>query len=144
MEEGNAAPSKGVVVVFARKVYMVELSTVLPMVGAKDVLYLSAQRVQEGGPTIVFVMVVEKDASMRDVEKVRKAAQIFARHMAVVSDALGASGNQMLVVSNVTALREVRLDSVLHIAPCCTTVGSMVGELLEQLFKMNSQASPIR
>lgn len=65
----------------AQRASMWELHFVLVMVLARDAPNLSVLRVQEGEPTIVFSMVVEKGASWKDGRRVHKVELIFAKHM---------------------------------------------------------------
>ncbi|KAL0371878.1 UNVERIFIED_CONTAM: hypothetical protein Scaly_0869400 [Sesamum calycinum] len=57
--------------------------------GGKDVLFKSVQRVPGDVLTFVFVMVGARDAKLKGVEKVLRAALIFARPMVEEKDALG-------------------------------------------------------
>ncbi|KAL0290714.1 UNVERIFIED_CONTAM: hypothetical protein Sangu_2563200 [Sesamum angustifolium] len=59
------------------------------MVGGKDVLFKSVQRVPGDVLTFVFVMAGTRDAKLKGVEKVLRAALIFARPMVKERDALG-------------------------------------------------------
>lgn len=56
----------------AQRASIWELHFVLVMVLARDAPNLSVLRVQEGEPTIVFSMVVEKGASWKDGRRVHK------------------------------------------------------------------------
>lgn len=64
---------------------------------ARDVLYLTAPRVQEEEPISVFVMVGAKDASMKDVVRAHKAVPTSARHMVEANAALGDNPVQITV-----------------------------------------------
>lgn len=86
----------------------------------RDVLYLIVPKVLGDGRIFVFVTVEGNDANMKDVERVHKAAPIFAKHMVVESNVLGASlssvVNPLLLVIN---LLEVKLACVLPTVPKC-------------------------
>ena len=94
----------------------------------KGVLCQSAQRVQGEGLTIVSVMAEGRDANLKGVERVHKAALIFARHMEEGRDALGATLGQNLarLMFPVTHLLGEGLVSVHPTVPWCKTSGFMV------------------
>lgn len=94
----------------------VELYFVLVMVGVKDVLWLDVPGVQGDVQITASVMGAEKGASLKDVQKVRKEALIFARHMVEGNDALGDSwvpSSAVKVLFHVTSSQGENLVSVL-------------------------------
>lgn len=91
----NVVPLK--VVVFARQAFMAEPYSVWHMVVARDVWSPVAQEVQGGALTVVFAMVVVRDANLEGVGKVHKVAPTSARPMVVGRDAHGDSLVQSMV-----------------------------------------------
>lgn len=101
------------------------------MEAGKDVRYQNAPRVQGDELIFAFVMEVVKGASLMDVRRVHKEAQISARPMVEVKDARGARQDQNLVDKlplHVIDLRGGRLDYVLLIMRWCKTNVSMAVE----------------
>lgn len=127
MGVGKDVPSK--VLVFVQKAFMEGPISVLRTGVVRDVLYLNAPRVQEDEQIFVFVMVVEKDASLKGAAKVPRAAQISARHMVGGRDVLGVILDQNMESSllvHATHLQGVRLVSVHFIVAWCRIRGFMV------------------
>ena len=103
MVEENAVHSR--VVEFALKVCMEVPTSVWHMGVERGVLYLAAQRVLEEGLIIVSAMVEARDASLKGVERVHKAALIFARPMGEARGALGAiPGQNMASIQTVLVI----------------------------------------
>lgn len=127
MEEGRGVRSR--VVVSVQRVFMEGPTSVLHTGVARDVLYLSAQRVQEDGQIFVCVMVVARGASLQVVVKVHKAALISARHMVEGRDALGVILDLNVVLTLlglVTHLQGVRQVYVHSTVALCRIRGFMV------------------
>ena len=76
-------------VAFAPKVYMEAQNFVLLTVVERGVLLQVAPRVHVAVPTAALGMVEVSDASLKDVGRVLKGAQIFARPMVEESDVAG-------------------------------------------------------
>lgn len=118
-----------VMVVFVQRVFMVEHSSVWHMEVVRDVRCQSAQRVQEGVLTTVFVMVGARDAKWKDAARVHRAAQISARHMEVGRGAFGDTlvrNSVAKMMVHVTHLQGGKQGSVLLTMPWCRTSGFMV------------------
>ena len=104
----------------------------------RGVLCLNAQRVQGDVLIIVFVMVEARDANLKGVAKVHKAAQISARHMVEGRDAPGAILGQNMATNLlvlVTLLQGVRQVSVHSTAALFRIRGFMGVQLLGLLSK---------
>ncbi|KAL0318054.1 UNVERIFIED_CONTAM: hypothetical protein Sangu_2219700 [Sesamum angustifolium] len=102
-----------------------ELYFVLVMVGAKDVLCPDVPRVPGVVQATVYVMVVEKGASLQAVQKVHKEALIFARHMVEGNDALGDSWVLSSAVKDTSSNTSTQTKGIFpagtHIPYPCTT-----------------------
>lgn len=110
MVGGSAAFSMEVA--FAQRVCMEAQTSVLLMVVERDVLLQVAPRVHVAVLTVVLGMVGVSGASLKDVGRVLKEAQISARPMVEESDAVG----EMESVKN---LQGERVGSVLLTAAWC-------------------------
>jgi hypothetical protein len=78
---------------FALKAYMVGLTSVLLMVGGKDVLWWGVQRVRVVALTVVLNMVVGNVARLLIVRRVLKVVLISVKLTVVGNDVLGEMGN---------------------------------------------------
>lgn len=85
------------VVVFVQRASMVEPYSVWHMVVVKDVQSPVVHEVQGDAPTVVFVMVVVRDANLKNAGKALKVVLTSARPMVVERDARGASPVQSSV-----------------------------------------------
>lgn len=136
MAVGKDADSKEAA--FVRRVSMGVPTSVSHMVGARDVLFRSAQKALGEGPTIACVMVEERDASLKAVARVHKEAQISARHMVEEKDVLGVIlGLSMALnpVAHAIHSPEGRWVSVHFIVALCKIRGFMGVSHLDLLFR---------
>lgn len=98
---------------------------------ARGVLCQSARRVQGDVQPFVFVMVGERDANTKGVEKVLRAVLISARLMEEGRDATGVSlvPNLARAMYLATRLHGVRAGSAHRMVPWFRTIGFMVVQL---------------
>lgn len=123
--EGKGVHSR--VVGFARRACMGGHYSVWHTGVERGVPCQSAQRVHGVGLIFVSVMVGARDANLKGVGRVHRAALIFARHMEEVRDVSGDSPGQSsgLVMDHVTHFLGGRLGYVRHMALWFRTNGYM-------------------
>lgn len=121
MVEGKGVHSK--VVGFAQRVFMEGPTSAWHMGAARGVQCQNAQRAQGDELTIASAMEGARDANLKAVARVHKAARTSARHMVEGKDALGVrlGHNLAAKMDLVVHLPGGRLGSVHHTMPWCKT-----------------------